>query len=185
MSIAPMPIAPKRARIDPELHQAAAALVGAPLDEVINVEAHPHGLIIYTSDGGSYIDVPEDRPDALGQSGLLIYETATWHPVTDGWTMHLPAFVDPAPQAAAAADPWTLAELQAEAEKRAGRVNRNAYPQLLAGGDPRDAMGILLTIARRLRVVPRAAVSRDQVAAQAWDLISRSGWLDESELDKL
>ncbi|MEA2703552.1 MAG: hypothetical protein QOD63_1497 [Actinomycetota bacterium] len=50
----------------------AAALLGIPASEVINVEDSPAGTIITTFDGVRYVDVPESTPDAKGRSGLML-----------------------------------------------------------------------------------------------------------------
>lgn len=50
---------------------AAAALLGCPVREVVNVEDSPAGTIITTFDGSRLVSVPEDTPDAEGQTGLM------------------------------------------------------------------------------------------------------------------
>lgn len=49
----------------------AAELLGVPVDEVVDVMDSPGGDVINTTDGNSYIVVPDDRPDSANQVGLM------------------------------------------------------------------------------------------------------------------
>lgn len=50
---------------------AAAKRLGIPEDEVRAVSVEDAGLVVTTTDGQTYIDVPEDQPDANGKTGLM------------------------------------------------------------------------------------------------------------------
>ena len=55
-----------------EAHLKAAALLGQPVDEIADVEETDLGTLIKTSDGTVMIDVPADRPDQEGKTGLML-----------------------------------------------------------------------------------------------------------------
>lgn len=48
-----------------------ARSLGIKADEIEDVTEGPAGLVIATTDGATYIDVPADNPDAEGKSGLM------------------------------------------------------------------------------------------------------------------
>lgn len=48
-----------------------ARRMGIKADEIEDVSDGPAGLVIATRDGATYIDVPEDNPDAEGKTGLM------------------------------------------------------------------------------------------------------------------
>lgn len=56
---------------------AAAELLGLPVREVLSCDDTPAGLVIVTSDGVSYVLVPEDRPDGAGATGLMYLAAPT------------------------------------------------------------------------------------------------------------
>lgn len=52
-------------------HTTAAARLGLPESEIRDVTAHEAGTVIVTTDGIAYLDVPADRPDGAGKTGLM------------------------------------------------------------------------------------------------------------------
>ena len=54
-----------------------ARALGMKPSEVISVEDSPAGTVITTFDGQALIDVPVDRPDADGKSGLMLLAAPT------------------------------------------------------------------------------------------------------------
>ncbi|MGH2794821.1 MAG: hypothetical protein ACRDKG_11005, partial [Actinomycetota bacterium] len=48
-----------------------AAILSVREDEIANVYHSPAGVVIVTTDGVSYVDVPADAPDADGKTGLM------------------------------------------------------------------------------------------------------------------
>jgi hypothetical protein len=58
-------------------HTTAAARLGVPVSEVRDVLPHEAGQVIVTTDGVTYIDVPADRPDGAGKSGLMYLSAPT------------------------------------------------------------------------------------------------------------
>lgn len=55
----------------PTAHLDAARTLGVPVTEISDVADSPAGTIIVTVDGASYVDVPADRPDGDGKTGLM------------------------------------------------------------------------------------------------------------------
>lgn len=55
----------------PTAHLDAARTLGVPVTEISDVADSPAGTIIVTVDGASYVDVPADRPDSDGKTGLM------------------------------------------------------------------------------------------------------------------
>lgn len=55
----------------PTAHLDAARTLGVPVTEISDVADSPAGTIIVTVDGASYVDVPADRPDSEGKTGLM------------------------------------------------------------------------------------------------------------------
>jgi len=60
----------------------AAAILGIKTDELRDVEDSPAGALLTTTDGCRFIVVPEDQPDANGNTGLMLLvapnETGDW-----------------------------------------------------------------------------------------------------------
>jgi hypothetical protein len=52
-------------------HTSAASRLGIPMSEIADIYSHETGDVIVTSDGVSYVDVPADRPDGEGKTGLM------------------------------------------------------------------------------------------------------------------
>lgn len=52
-------------------HTSAASRLGIPMSEIADVYPHEVGDVIVTADGVSYVDVPADRPDGEGKTGLM------------------------------------------------------------------------------------------------------------------
>ena len=55
-----------------ETHLKAAALLGQPVEEIADVAETEFGTLIKTIDGTVMIDVPADRPDQEGKTGLML-----------------------------------------------------------------------------------------------------------------
>jgi hypothetical protein len=51
----------------------AAKALGMAESEIESVEQTEHGVVVHQTDGSSYIDIPEDQPDAKGQTGLAYF----------------------------------------------------------------------------------------------------------------
>lgn len=68
----------------------AAAVLGIKTDELRDVEDSPAGALLTTTDGCRYIVVPEDQPDAAGNSGLMLLVRPN---ATGDWPM--PVFAQP------------------------------------------------------------------------------------------
>ncbi len=52
----------------------AASLLGCPAGEIEEIVEAPEGTVITMPDGSSYVDVPADRPDGDGKTGLMYRE---------------------------------------------------------------------------------------------------------------
>lgn len=110
---------PRPTHVDDDLMAEAVRITGMKPREITDVRQTDAGLIIHTFDGSAVIDVPADRPDANGLYGLMAYPTAT-HPATGRPHGRLPEYADPAAPVRARAqdfEPWTLADLDQEAER--------------------------------------------------------------------
>lgn len=89
----------------PTAHLDAARTLGVPVEEILDVAPSPAGTIIATTDGATYVDVPDDRPDNDGKTGLMFLV-----PPTETYTGSFPVYAQsvpaegskPAVQAAAA-----------------------------------------------------------------------------------
>lgn len=57
--------------------QEHAARLGMAVDELVNVEDSPAGIVYTCRDGSRLVDVPVDRPDAGGKTGLMFLVAPT------------------------------------------------------------------------------------------------------------
>lgn len=71
----------------------AAAVLGMKTEELRDVEDSPAGVLLTTIDGCRFILVPEDQPDAAGNSGLMLLVRPN---DTGDWPM--PVFAQPGVQ---------------------------------------------------------------------------------------
>lgn len=77
----------------------AAELLGMKPDEITGVEDSPAGTVFTTRDDTSMILVPDDKPDAAGQTGLMFAVAPT-----ENYSGIFPVYAGPAnPKAKAAA----------------------------------------------------------------------------------
>ncbi|MGE0795835.1 MAG: hypothetical protein AB7H43_15270 [Acidimicrobiia bacterium] len=53
---------------------AAARRLGAKRSELVSIERTADGVVIGTADGKYLIEVPDDRPDAEGKTGLMLLQ---------------------------------------------------------------------------------------------------------------
>lgn len=53
--------------------ESAAKALGMAEREIAGVEQTEHGVVVRQTDGSSYIDIPEDQPDANGRTGLAYF----------------------------------------------------------------------------------------------------------------
>lgn len=71
--VAPVPAAPPlKAAL-----QEHAARIGMAVDELVTVEDSPAGIVYTCRDGSRLVDVPTDRPDAGGKTGLMFLVAPT------------------------------------------------------------------------------------------------------------
>jgi hypothetical protein len=129
----------------PTSHLDAAAKLGVPVSEISDVATSPAGVVIVTTDGVSYIDVPGDSPDGDGKSGLM-YLSAPTEKYSGSFPLYaMPVESDeakPAKQAAAAVT-TALATSRAELVARAkelgvsvnGRTKTENIPKLIADAE--------------------------------------------------
>lgn len=84
----------------PTLHLEAAARHSIPVSEILDVLDSPAGQVIRTTDGASYVDVPADRPDGDGKTGLMFLA-----PPTTPYTGSFPLYTQPVADAEPAGKP--------------------------------------------------------------------------------
>ena len=96
-----------------EILAEAARRTGMKRSEIVAVTDTDAGRIIDTADGNAVIDVPADRPDGAGQTGLLIYRGAVC------MSTGLPRYVDlvTARHQQGTGEAWTVADLDVEAAR--------------------------------------------------------------------
>lgn len=75
----------------------AAKLLSVNPGEIRSVEEAPGGTVIVTTDGVSYIHVPEDQPDEEGKTGLMLLAAPK-----ENYVYAFPIYAQPVEPAAAA-----------------------------------------------------------------------------------
>lgn len=188
MSLAPeAPARPPRPQHVPEeILAEAARRLGMKRSEIVAVTDTDAGRIIETTDGNAVIDVPADRPDSAGQTGLLIYRGVVC------MSTGLPRYVDPATagQQQGTGEAWTVADLDIEAARvhvpaptydGPGGPSRRVW----IGNDPVRARAVWCMIATGLGVEPQQAAHRSAEAGHCRQLITASGWLSAREAASL
>jgi hypothetical protein len=137
----------------------AAARLGIKEREVRDVLDSPAGVVIVTTDGVSYIDVPEDRPDVDGKTGLMFLSAPK-----EGYSYAFPIFAQPEPEPEAGEDlepaPGDEPGDNGDAEGSEGAIALASatVAEVLdwVDGDPERATGALE--AERQREKPRKGV---------------------------
>jgi hypothetical protein len=97
-----------------------AVLLGGADGEIVDFEESPAGLVIQHRDGTSYIHVPDDTPDADGQTGLMFLSPP------DGYKGTFPVYQPGFDALAGNYDGLSKAELRAIVEDRGLDVAKNA-----------------------------------------------------------
>jgi len=188
MSLAPeAPARPPRPQHVPEeILAEAARRTGMKRSEILAVTDTDAGRIIETSDGNSVIDVPADRPDGAGQTGLLIYRGVVC------MSTSLPRYVDSATaqRQQGGGEAWTVADLDVEAARvhvPAPTYDGPSGPSRRAwiGTDPIRARAVWRMIAEGLGVEPQQAAHRSPEADHCRQVIVASGWLSAREAASL
>lgn len=179
---------PRPSQVDPEILAEAARAVGMKPREILDVIDTAAGRIVYTIGDSAVIIVPDDHPDALGQTGLLHFPTVT-HPTAPPRSQ-LGTYADPAgPVVVTRSEAWTIADLDQEAARKhipaatGGPGGPSHMPWV--GANPIRARALWLRIAHDIGCSVGLAVHRSAVAAQCRQIVTASGWLDEAEVNKL
>jgi hypothetical protein len=182
-TISEAPVRPPRPQhIDDETRADAARRLGMKPSEITAVVDTDAGRIVTTADGTALIDVPVDRPDGAGQTGLLVYRGLI---SKDSGASR---YVDPttARQHTGTSEAWSVADLDTEAARL--HVPAPAYgdpsgPSQSAwiGNDPIRARAVWCKIATGLGVDPAQAAHRNAEAAYCRKVIAASGWLSAAE----
>ena len=86
-------VTPARLAADPHsCFVAAAQRMGMGLREISDVKVVESGVLIQTFDGGEYLVVPADNPDAHGKVGLMsarpLAENFPFYAAHDAWESH-------------------------------------------------------------------------------------------------
>jgi len=177
---------PRPIHVAEDLIERARLAIGAKPREVVNVVDDPAGLIITTHDGNRTIVVPDDRPDALGQTGPLYYPT----PGRDA-PRSVRVYADPdAPVTVLdRGEAWTVADLEVAASKVVipakigGRGGPSWMPWI--DGDPVKAYAAWKLAARTHQGNLRAAAHYGGEAGEYRRIVLESDLLDEREAAKL
>lgn len=177
---------PPPARVDSTKLAEAAERLGMARREILDVVDIGAGRVIYTSDGSAVIDVPADKPDQLGQTGLLAYPTPS-HPTAPAGS-RFGTYADPKlPLPSREGQAWTLEDFELAASRvniPAPTLTADPYGQWL-GVDPVRAYALLLKISRGSGITPQIAASRFPQAAACRAIVLGSGWLRPAEAAQL
>lgn len=172
---------PRPAHLDVDLIERARLATGMRAREIVNVVDDPRGLIVTTLDGSSCIIVPADRPDAVGQTGVLCYPTPGREAPRGAQV-----YADPdAPVEVKQhnSEPWTLADFDVAAakcmipEKIGGPGGPSWQPWV--DGDPVRAFAVWRHVAATYQGNLRVACRQSREAAECRRIVLESGWLDE------
>ncbi|HKS45537.1 MAG TPA: hypothetical protein VJT49_10565 [Amycolatopsis sp.] len=170
---------PRPTHIPADVLAETARAMGMSQAEIIDVTDTDEGRIVTTHDGSKTIIVPADRPDALGQTGVLAYNPPP--------SIKTPRYVaHGAPADPATSEPWTVADLDLAASK----IQHIPAPEGLLGGptrmgwvgaDPIRARAVWLFAAEHSGVTPTVAAHQFAEAGACRRVILASGWLSERE----
>lgn len=155
----------------------AAALLGVPEHEIAEILDGPAGDLITTTDGQTYVNLPEGQPDASGRTGLMFLQPphdgyVGPFPVYDGSVATGPAVETPAPKR-------RQRNKQAAAEPASTDVDRDTGNGTTVAGDDDDP-------AEALRA-ELAALDKDELLAYARDrgVDVQPTWAAERILEEL
>jgi hypothetical protein len=169
----------------------AARASGTEPHRIVGVEETDDGLIITESNGAQNIVVPEDRPDALGRTGVLMLTPPAGFGFPKGARLFAPHNATPEPQDDGDTYPWSVAELD-ELARRVQHlppfVNGTNGASILywVEGDPIKARAAWLLIARQGQCTPgQAAQTNLRECHTLRQIIVQSGWVADRELGKL
>lgn len=169
--------------IDPAVLAEVSKKLGMPAREIINVVDSDAGRIVTTHDGNKIIIVPADRPDALGQTGPLIYQAPA--------NVRAPRYAAPGVVTVGrpSTDPWTIDDLDLAATREyvPSQQNTATGPSRMpwVGRDPVKARAVWLRIATDSGLEPNIAVRHSNDASACRSVILASGWLAADEAAKL
>jgi hypothetical protein len=171
---------PRPTRIPAAVLAETARALGMREAEIIDVTDTDAGRIVTTHDRQRCIIVPPDRPDALGQTGVLIYEGP---PNLKG-----PRYAAPGSPVdrTTAPEPWTVADLDVAAAKirsiPAPEYGKHGPTRMgWVGNDPVRARAWWLHMAENSNVTPAVAANQFSEASACRAVILASGWLSASE----
>lgn len=175
---------PRPVHTSPELLQRVAELMGMKEREITSAVPTEHGIVVITHDGTRSIIVPEDKPDGLGQTGVLCWPLPG-HPTP----RYARVYADPGiPSPLERGEAWTVEDLDVAASKVSPPVSNapgsEPWRQWI-GGDPVRAYAAWTYIANRRGDSMRTALAYSQPAAWARSVVIESGLLDPSEAAKL
>jgi hypothetical protein len=169
----------------------AARASGTEPHRIVGVEETDDGLIITESNGAQNIVVPEDRPDALGRTGVLALTPPTGFPFTKSARIYAPHNATPEPQDDGDTYPWSaleLDELSRRIQHLPAFVNGTNGPSILGWveGDPIKARAAWLLIARQSQCTPGQAAKTNRGECHTLrEIIVRSGWVAAKEIPRL
>lgn len=184
MSFVEAPARPPRPQHVPQdVLEEAARRVGMRPREIVGVTDTKAGRIIEIHDGTALIDVPADRPDGAGRTGLLMYRGPA---VKNSPT---PQYVGQVLPPQAANEAWSVADLDLAASRLmipAPEPDRGgASHQGWIGVDPVRARAVWLQIAERARCDTEEAARIDGEASHCRRVILAAGWLSAREAKSL
>jgi hypothetical protein len=182
--------APARPRdLDPKLRERAAAVTGMHGHEIVHVVDTATGLVITTKDGAVMIDVPADRPDRYGASGLLWVDrpgrivpgrAVVWAPRDED----LPILAQ-ITAVDLAAEPWTISDLDAQARQLTLRPGDIARGLAYCGSDPVKARGLWLRLSEQMNMSPARAALENVLCGRLHEVVAGSGYLSAEEVTRL
>jgi hypothetical protein len=177
---------PRPQHVPDDVLAEAAHRLGMKRSEIVSVTDVDAGQIVTTRDSRRVIIVSPDRPDGLGQSGVLALDDG--RPLPNGAAV----YCDPADarQQQSETAQWTVGDLDIEARRlkvpsmpTGGPGGPSRLPWV--DGDPRRARACWLFLAERMSVTPAVAAQRSAEAAACRSVIVSSGWLGAGEVDTL
>lgn len=159
--------------------------------QIVGVQETDEGLIVTEPNGSQLIVVPEDRPDALGRSGIMALTPPTGRSFPKGAKVYARHNATPEPQDDTDAFPWLAAELDELARRH------KHLPPYVGGphgasllhwveGDPIKARAAWLHSARARQCTPGQAAQANLGECHTYrQIIVMSGWVDAREIAKL
>lgn len=189
MSFPKPPPRPARPKVtDPELLRRAARLSCMEPHQICGAEETEIGLVMTFPGGAQSVYVPEDKPDAAGQKGLLQLRPPTGHKFSQQARIYQHHRTD---DSTADNEPWSVSELDELARRN---VNMPAWvrgdhgPTLLywVDGCPVRARSAWLMVARQARMTPGYAAEIGRGDCNNYrKLIVDSGWIRTDEIHLL